>query len=224
METYDNESWAGSIRTTRDTNFDTHLSLYTGSDIASLTFQNSNNNVSLPNRTSVIIYYMTEGTSVYIRVSGQSENESFAEGAFNLDITPAVTRQSSDFDRDGKTDFSVFRPGDGTWYVSRSVHDNATVIYERWGLEGDVPVPADWPKPGTGDCIPFGRQSAKILVAPRASRRGFSCYRGWPIGQPRVLAWAWRTWPARSASPRPWRSCRSCPFRTGTPPPAPSFS
>jgi hypothetical protein len=168
-----------SIRTTRDTDFDTHLSIYTGADIANLTFQNSNNNVSLPNRTSVINYYLNEGATVYIRVAGQTEEGgTFAEGAFNLDITPAVVRQSSDFDRDGKTDFSVFRPSDGTWYVSRSVHDNTTVGYENWGLTGDVPVPADWDGNFRTDAAVFRPSEGKWYVKPNGGIPAYSFHFG----------------------------------------------
>ncbi len=33
--------------------------------------------------------------------------------------TPSPLRSRADFDADGRTDCSVFRPGDGTWYVDR---------------------------------------------------------------------------------------------------------
>ena len=168
-----------SIRTTRDTNFDTHLTIYTGTELGNLVFGNSNNNVSLPNRTSVLIHYMSEGATIYIRVSGQTENGGFSEGSFNLDITPLPTRQSSDFDRDGKTDFSVFRPSTGTWYAARSVHDNSTYITEYWGMNGDIPVPSDFDGNFRTDAAVFRPSNGIWYIKPNGGIQPF----GFQFGQ-----------------------------------------
>ena len=50
-----------------------------------------------------------------------------------------------DYNGDGKTDFGVFRPSNGTWYVMGSP---ATV---QWGTGGDVPVPGDYNGDGKTD-------------------------------------------------------------------------
>ena len=155
-----------SIRTTRASNFDTHLALYSGAELANLTFQNSNNNVLLPNRTSAIVYYMNAGATVYIRVSGQTQNGVISEGDFSLDITPAPMRQSTDFDRDGKTDFALFRPSDGTWYKALSTNDNQTVLYEQWGLAGDLPVPADYDGNFRTDAAVFRPSEGRWYIKP----------------------------------------------------------
>ncbi|HEV7645579.1 MAG TPA: M36 family metallopeptidase [Pyrinomonadaceae bacterium] len=47
----------------------------------------------------------------------------------------------ADFDGDGKTDLSVFRPSDGNWYLNRST-DGFTVA--NWGIATDTPAPADY--------------------------------------------------------------------------------
>jgi hypothetical protein len=133
-----------SVRTTRDTNFDTYLAIYGGSELANLNLRAANNNVLFPALSSAVNYPMNQGETYYIRIDGVASNGVVAEGNFNLDITFAAARQASDFDRDGKTDFSVFRPSDGMWYAARSVHDNSTIIYENWGMSGDIPVQADF--------------------------------------------------------------------------------
>ncbi len=47
----------------------------------------------------------------------------------------------SDFDGDGRTDLSIWRPGTGDWWVNRST-DGMGVI--NWGINGDRPFSADF--------------------------------------------------------------------------------
>ena len=47
----------------------------------------------------------------------------------------------ADFDGDGRTDMSVFRPTEGNWYLNRSTSGFAAI---NWGLSGDVLVPGDY--------------------------------------------------------------------------------
>jgi hypothetical protein len=46
-----------------------------------------------------------------------------------------------DFDGDGRSDISVFRPSTGTWWTIRS---GGGFGERQWGLDGDVPVPGDY--------------------------------------------------------------------------------
>jgi hypothetical protein len=54
----------------------------------------------------------------------------------------------ADFDGDGRTDLSVFRPAEGNWYLQRST-DGFTAI--NWGLAGDVLTPGDFDGDGRAD-------------------------------------------------------------------------
>jgi hypothetical protein len=47
----------------------------------------------------------------------------------------------ADYDIDGKTDVSIFRPSTGTWWGNLSV-DGISIA--NWGLSGDVPFAADY--------------------------------------------------------------------------------
>jgi len=54
---------------------------------------------------------------------------------------PTAPRMLADFDGDGRTDVSVFRPSDGVWYVLRSTGGFAGA---GWGLASDQLVPGDY--------------------------------------------------------------------------------
>ena len=55
-----------------------------------------------------------------------------------------------DYDGDGKTDFAIWRPSTGTWWIIPSSNPS-TAIVRQWGMQGDIPVPADYDGDGKTD-------------------------------------------------------------------------
>ncbi|EFK06581.1 FG-GAP repeat protein, partial [delta proteobacterium NaphS2] len=60
--------------------------------------------------------------------------------------------ESTDFDGDGKSDYAIFRPSDGRWYIRYAT--GATAVY-TWGSKGDIPCPADVNNDGRAELIVF---------------------------------------------------------------------
>ncbi len=56
---------------------------------------------------------------------------------------------TADFDRDLKTDYSVFRPSEGNWYVLKSASVTPNIV--NFGVSGDVAVPGDYDGDGLAD-------------------------------------------------------------------------
>jgi hypothetical protein len=86
----------------------------------------------------------------------------------------SVNRSSTaDFDGDGRTDISVFRPSDGTWYVMQS--GSNTFRAQQFGTNGDRIVPGDYDGDGRTDFAVF-RQTPQngIWYVLRSADNSFS--------------------------------------------------
>ena len=78
-----------------------------------------------------------------------SDYECVIFGGFN--------KTRADFDRDGKTDVSVFRPSNGNWYLNRS-SDGFTAL--SWGAAADKIIPGDYNGDGKTDTAVFRPNNA----------------------------------------------------------------
>ncbi len=83
-------------------------------------------------------------------------------GGWCIDIVTAgggsTPKGPADFDGDARTDVSVFRPSNSTWYLHGSGGADTVTTY---GTSGDIPVPGDYDGNGTADVAVF-RPSAGV--------------------------------------------------------------
>lgn len=88
----------------------------------------------------------SDGTVLYFistRTGGFGTNDVYSATRLSVNRTP-----TSDFDGDGQTDLTVFRPSNGTWYTLGSTNVFRAV---QWGQAGDVPIAGDFDGDGRND-------------------------------------------------------------------------
>ncbi len=75
----------------------------------------------------------------------------------------------SDFDGDGSTDVSVFRPGNGGWYILRSSDQGMSA--QQFGISTDRIVPGDYEGDGKTDIAVFRQGTWYMLLSSDGSFR-----------------------------------------------------
>jgi hypothetical protein len=73
-----------------------------------------------------------------------------------------------DYDGDGKTDFAVWRPSTGQWFIIPSSNPG-TPIVQSWGLNGDIPVPGDYDGDGITDFAVWRTSTGQWLIIPSST-------------------------------------------------------
>jgi hypothetical protein len=70
----------------------------------------------------------------------------------------------ADYDADGRTDFAVFRPSLGFWFIMYSSTAYSTYQVERWGLASDSLVPADYDGDGRAEIAVYRPSSGRWYI------------------------------------------------------------
>ena len=86
-------------------------------------------------------------TATATRLAAGSEIET-SEFSASFAISGTPQRSRADFDGDGRTDLSVFRPSEGNWYLQQSTAGFGVI---KWGISTDTPVPGDYDGDGKAD-------------------------------------------------------------------------
>ena len=110
--------------------------------------------------------------AVVVDSSGRAVLAGEADGLFGIvrfagDIAPR--KAPFDFDADGKTDVSIFRPGAGEWWISKSSGGNFAT---QFGAGTDKLAPADFTGDGKTD-IAFFRPSTGQWFVLRSEDSSF---------------------------------------------------
>jgi hypothetical protein len=76
---------------------------------------------------------------------------------------------SADFDGEGATDMTVWRPSTGKWWILTSSSNFTSYFRKQWGYSTDVPVPGDYDGDGTTDMAVWRPSTAKWWILTSSS-------------------------------------------------------
>lgn len=97
-------------------------------------------------------------------ILGNADNtdQHFSLVGYNFADTSPVIRRPFDYDGDGKTDLSIFRPSNGQWWINRS--STSANVVSTFGTSADKLVPADYTGDGKTDIAFFRPGSGEWFI------------------------------------------------------------
>lgn len=152
-------------RVTNGSNGLSGVAITLGGSQTGSTTTNSNGDYSI-NATAEGNYTITPSLAGY-SFNPPSQNFDNLSGNQTGNFTATTLRRTPfDFDGDGKSDISIFRPSNAEWWINRSSDGNTNAY--QFGSPTDEPVPADYDGDGKTD-IAFWRPSTGEWFVLRSS-------------------------------------------------------
>lgn len=106
---------------------------------------------------------------------GRNELVTANRGANNFSLLTNLCQESvtkTDFNGEGRSDFSVFRPSTGTWFVL--TNDLLNVRNQQFGTPGDIPTPGDYDGDGITDFAVFRPATGTWYILRSSTNRFFA--------------------------------------------------
>lgn len=125
------------------------FAIYTGDSVNALTPVASTQGIG----ASRLVLDADPLTTYYFAVDGVNTGSGVPMGTFTLTLGVPRPDKTTDFDHDGRTDLTVFRPSNGTWYSLDSSSGN--LRQQPFGANGDKPMVSDFDRDGRTDYAVF---------------------------------------------------------------------
>ncbi len=126
--------------------------------------------------------YLDDDLAGFSGTVGGGWKITFESADYTCSVGPVVAEESrADFDGDGRSDLSVFRPSEGNWYLQQST---AGFTAFNWGIASDTLVPGDYDGDGKADAAVFRpTDSAGVADFYILNSNGFT-FAGYEWGSP----------------------------------------
>lgn len=88
------------------------------------------------------------GTDSNTAINGWFVDNVVVRATSSCSFVPGTVRSRADYDGDGKSDLSIYRPSEGNWYT---INAQTAINVIRWGIATDTPAPGDFDGDGKAD-------------------------------------------------------------------------